>query len=588
MERAPTSAKRSRYELRHAGRASSGVALLLLAGTLVAGIDVRIEGLSGDEEDNVQAFLGIYQEREKKDLLDSRVERLHERAPDEIRESLAPFGHYRVQVDAELTRGAEGDWVARYKVDPGPVVPLGTVDVQITGEAANEPGRPDLGVKSGKPLSHAEYEAAKAKLKAFARDRGYLDARFERSAVEVDVEAYRADVVLHLDSGPRYYFGEVRFDQDQFDPDFLRRFIDLQAGQTFRDADLLRLQGGLINTDYFSLVEVHPRVDRVSSDRQVPIDVKLVPNPPNRYRFGAGFGTDTGPRMSVDWTRRYIGREGHSANVELVLSTAIQRLEAGYRIPLADPRKEYVAFRTSAERYDTDSRKGAVFSVRGEHNTFYGDWQRILALDYEYESPQDTDEGTYYNLIPGATWVWKTLDDAIYTKSGARVDLRVIGAYEGLLSSSTFLQGYARGKAVHSPMDDLRLIVRGEFGASAADSVLDIPPSRRFYAGGDNSVRGYQYEELSPVDSEGKKTGGRYLTTASVEVERRVTGDWFAAAFYDVGNAFDEPGEMDLKQAVGVGARWLSPVGLVRLDIAKGLDPQADDFRIHLVIGPDL
>ncbi len=566
----------------------SALALALLTGAAVADIDVTIEGLSGDEEDNVEAFLGIWQERDKKDLLDSRVERLHERAPDEIREALAPFGRYRVEVDAELTRTADGQWVARYKVDPGPVVPLGRVDVRITGDGAGESGRPTLGLESGKPLSHAEYEAAKSKLKAFARERGYLDARYEQSGVEVDVEAYRADVALHLESGPRYYFGEVRFDQDQFDPEFLRRFVDVQPGQTFRDADLLRLQGGLVNTDYFSLVEVHPRVEQAGTDRQVPIDVKLVPSPPNRYRFGVGFGTDTGPRMSVDWTRRYIGREGHSANAELVLSTAIQRLDAGYRIPLGDPRKEFVAFRAIAERYDTDSRKGAVFSIRGEHNTFDGDWQRILSVDYEYESPEETFEGDYYNLIPGATWIWKTLDNAIFTKSGARVDLRVIGAYEGLLSSSTFLQGYARGKAIYAPLDETRLILRGELGASAADSVLDIPPSRRFYAGGDNSVRGYGYEELTPVDADGKKTGGRYLTTASVEVDHRVKGDWFAAAFYDAGNAFDEPGDMDLKHAVGIGARWLSPVGLVRLDIAKGLDPDADPFRIHLVIGPDL
>ncbi len=576
----------ARRRLRHRFVAGLPIALLLAAVAVEAAVKVQLEGVDGDQTKNVEAFLSIYRERDAESLTEGRVQRLHERAPEQIKEALAPFGLYRVSVESELTPAADGNWVAKYRITPGSPIPLGKLDVRVTGEGSAEPDQPDLGLKSGEPFTHAAYEAAKAKLKGFARERGYLDARFAQSRVEVDLDAYRADVTIVLETGPRFYFGEISFEQEGFDPAFLRKFVDVSPGEPFSDKALLGLQGALINTDYFSNVEVHPRLAE-TADQRVPVDVNLTRSKANRYRFGLGYGTDTGVRGTVDWTRRYIGEQGHSAGVELLLSPALQRLDAYYRIPLENPRKEFAQFRASGERYDTDSRKGTLASLRAEHNTFFDKWQQILAVDYDYEVPEDDLESEYYNLMPNAAWTWKVLDDPIFTRSGVRVDFKVQGSYEGLLSSSSFLQGYTRVKAIYPPLENTRLIARAELGASLADTVGDIPTSRRFYAGGDNSVRGYAYEELSPEDADGKKTGGKHLVFGSLEVDHRVTGDWFGAAFVDAGNAFNDFGNMDLKPSAGVGVRWLSPVGLIRFDIAKPLQDDGD-IRIHLVIGPDL
>jgi translocation and assembly module TamA len=569
------------------------VALVAAAGAR-ATVKVDLEGVDGDERKNVEAFLTIYRERDEKDLGEDRVQRLHERAPDEIREALSPFGRYRVQVEGDLAPEPDGSWRARYRIDPGPPVAIGTVDVRIVGEGGAASDVPKVDLVPGQPFTHAAWEAAKTSLKRYAREHGYLDARFTEAGVEVDPEANRADVRLHLDTGPRFYFGDIRFSQGEgtdFDPAFLQRFVDVTPGTPFSDEALLGLQGALMNTDYFSQVEVQPRLDEVA-DQRLPVEVRLEPNPPNRYRIGLGYATDTGVRAIFDWTRRYIGREGHSADVALLLSQAIQRLEASYRIPLGDPRREYGSLRASIEHYDTDARKGSVATVRADHHVFTGEWQRILAVDYEYEKPQDATEtdsaSEYYNLIPNATWIWKRLDNPLHTREGARVDFKVLGAWEGLLSSSSFLQGYVRGKAVTSPAEEWRLIARGEVGATLADSVYDIPPSRRFYAGGDNSVRGWGYEQLSPVDAAGKETGGRNLLTASLEVERHVTGKWWVAAFVDAGNAFDEWSDPGIVSSVGLGVRWLTPVGPLRVDIGVPLDDAPDSFRLHVVFGPDL
>lgn len=566
--------------------AAAGLLALALAGVCAAeSLRVEISGVSGEQKANVEGFVSIYRERDDKDLSASRVRMLHERAPEEIREALAPFGFYRVGVEGELSETEDGGWLARYRIDPGEPIPLGVVDVQVSGPGAEEPGRPGAGMETGQPLSHSAYEGAKKRLKGFYEARGYLEARYAHSEVLVDTEAYSADVSLHLDTGPQFYFGDVRFLQEGFDPDFLQRYVTFEEGDPFRYADLLALQGALNNTDFFSVVEVTPRVSEVA-DQRVPIEVKVDRNLPNRYRIGFGFATDTGPRVTFDWTRRYIGTKGHSASALLSLSPKIQRLEGGYRVPLADPRREFLSFTASAENYDTTSRTGSVLSLRASHDQFSGNWQRTLGIDYDFEDPRTEGDDPTFTLVPNVSWVWKVQDDPINTRRGARIDLRLLGAARPVLSNSTFLQGHARAKGVYSPLDGWRLIGRAEVGASLASDVREIPLSRRFYAGGDSSVRGYAFEDLSPRDDQGERTGGRHLVSASVEVERRIVEKWAVAAFYDTGNAFDDFRALDLASGVGLGLRWLSPVGPVRVDVARAIEDQS--FRLHLVIGPDL
>ena len=343
----------------------------------------------------------------------------------------------------------------------------------------------------------------------------------------------------------------------------------------------------MLDTDYFREVEVAPQLERVEGQR-VPIDVMLKRNKPNRYRFGVGYGTDTGPRVSADWTRRYIGARGHSAHTLLSLSPVLQRGEASYKIPLGEPRREFLSFDSVVERYDTVSRQGLDVGVGLSHHLFWGHWQRTLGISYDFDVPEGGGEENFYSLVPSATWVWKVADDPLYTRRGSRVDLTVRGASEYALSSGSFLQGMVRAKVVRSPSDRVRVIARAEIGGTLAGSVKDIPPSRRFYAGGDNSVRGYKFEKLSPRDGDGDRRGGKGLFTASVELERVVAEKWAVAGFYDTGNAFDSFRDVDLEHGVGVGVRWLSPVGMVRFDVAKPIAGGEGGVQFYISVGPDL
>lgn len=153
-------------------------------------------------------------------------------------------------------------------------------------------------------------------------------------------------------------------------------------------------------------------------------------------------------------------------------------------------------------------------------------------------------------------------------------------------SDSRLARFRGRSAWIRSAGEDHRGLLRVDGGAVVADRIEDVPPSMRFFVGGDNSLRGYSYESIAPKDSGDELRGGQYMLTSTLEYQYRVYGDWWGAAFYDYGSAWiDNP---DWHRGVGAGVRWASPVGPIRLDFAWGLDKNRDKFQIHFVLGPEI
>jgi translocation and assembly module TamA len=130
------------------------------------------------------------------------------------------------------------------------------------------------------------------------------------------------------------------------------------------------------------------------------------------------------------------------------------------------------------------------------------------------------------------------------------------------------------------------MLAHAEAGAAVADQFFDLPPSQRFFTGGDRSVRGYDYQDIGPQNLVGETVGGRYLLAAGIEADYLIYGDFGAAVFFDAGDAFNDA--PDLQKGAGIGLRYRSPVGMIRLDFAHPFDDPDDSFRFHLSIGPDL
>ncbi|HEX6995061.1 MAG TPA: autotransporter assembly complex family protein [Gammaproteobacteria bacterium] len=599
---------------RHTVRVRAAITWLLLAGVCAparAAVEVRIEGLGDELERNVRAFLSIAEleeavrddasssEAEEDDVSDgdedpteARIRRLHAAADAEIAAALQPFGYYEPTVTATLERDGE-DWVARYVVDPGPPTRITEIDIRVVGEGADDPAVraawQALPLARGEVLRHARYEAAKQALFDAAYNAGFIDVTFRRSELLVHRARREASVHLELDTGPRYYFGDITVEQDILNESFIERFVPIRPGEPFDTDRLLALQIALNDSGYFSDVVIDVERER-AEDRHIPVVVRTTPRRTQEYTIGLGYGTDTGPRISLGVELRRINPRGHRFTSDLRLSSIEQAIAAEYRIPRGrNPVTDFLALRGSLGNQEIGDWETRQQSLGASWHDAWRSYQRRLYLGLQREefwtelTPSDTEA----ILFGGAQFTRKVADDPLVPRRGYSWSVDLRGGSDALGSGTSFGRLHASANVVRSLGERVRVLLRGEYGAITATEFEQLPPSQRFYAGGDGSVRGYAYQWLGPQDANGARVGGRYLLVASAELEFRVVGDYGAALFFDVGNASNSAWP-DLSRGVGIGARWRSPVGVVGLDIAHPLDDPDTDFRLHLSVGSDL
>lgn len=552
-------------------------------------LKVEVDGVRRELERNIRSVLSL-EKLDKDELNEERIRRLHAGATEEIQEALQPFGYYRPVVRGELRQ--EGDqWIAHYEVDAGPAIKVESVDLQLTGDGRDDPQFQaivnDFPVKQGDDLFHPAYEEGKQALTELAATEGYLDAEFEESQVRVDLQRYRADVILHYATGPRYRFGDVRFNQSVLDPDLLTGYVTFKKGEPLDVNKILQLQNALSDSVYWSRVEVVTRQEEAQG-LEVPIVVDLVPAKTMRFSGGLGYGTDTGPRARGAWELRRINRRGHRGETEIQASEIAQSFKTSYFIPGPYPRTDVLSFNLGYQREDTDTSLSETGLIGTQLTQSHGGWRETYSLTYQREDFEvGLDNGISNLLVPGASAERVKADDRIDTTNGYRLRVALQGAEGSVLSDSSFLQGDVQAKAIRTFGTSNRLIGRLEVGYTATDEFRELPPRFRFFAGGDQSVRGFAYQALGREDEAGNIIGGESLMVGSIEYERRFLEKWGAAVFYDTGNASKSFGG-ELARGAGVGLRWRSPIGPIRADVAWGLSEEGRPIRFHLNIGPDL
>ena len=562
-------------------------AAALCAPAAQADLRVAIEGVDGPERDNVEAQLGIYAYAEADGADEAQIRRLHRQAGDEIRHALQAFGYYSPDVRSSLQMEGS-DWRARYEIEPGPPTLLDSVRIELFGEGREFPALVEAaqktGLRQGERLLHQHYEETKTALARAAYDNGFLDARFTEHTLRVEPLRRSAEATLALDTGPRWFFGEVSVAQEGLDPEFVARYVPIRPGEPFEPARLLQAQFALSDLGYFGSVDVQARREAAVGQR-VPIVIATTQRPPRRYDAGLGYGTDTGARLTLGAEFRQLNDSGHKLRSDLRVSEIKNSIGLDYRIPLGTRAGENLGFATAY----TDEKIGDGTSRRYDFaitlSRTPGQWQRQLYVKHEYEESFVPATGTDSTklLLPGVALSRGELDDPIHARLGWSVFLDLHGGHEAVVSDVNFLQGRALLRGVVPLGERTRLLGRAEFGATSIDEFSELPASQRFFAGGDQSVRGYAYQSLGPKDATGKIIGGEYLTSYSVELEYRVWNNWGAATFLDLGNADDDPSPR-LFRGVGVGVRYRAPVGTVQIDLAHPLDGEERGVRPHLGI----
>jgi len=565
------------------------VALLLGARPAHAGVEVAIEGISGELAEQVRGHVGAPTSADP-----AAVAAFRRRAPERAERGLQALGYYDAKVEVRRQRLDDDQVRLTVVVEPGEPVLLSRVNVLITGPAGTDPAfagiERRLGIAEGDILHHGRYEAARRAIQNLALDRGYFDGRFITRRVEVDPEAREAEVMLHYDSGVRYRFGAVQFAESPLAEEFLQRLVPFERGEPYTAEQVAAFNRQLLDSGYFSDVRVRPRRDATEED-QVPVDVDLSTRARHEITTGVGFTTDLGGRVRLGWRRPWVNQWGHSLAVESEIAQRRQNLTSTYTVPLREPLRTQLEYQVGIQAQnvaDIDTEQ-VTASVQHRHRLESG-WQQVLSLRaYRERFRIDDDRRTTQLYIPGVSWSRVRSRGGLDPRWGDRQLLSLEVADPELASDIELRRVRAATRWVRTLADRHRFLVRGEVGALATDSFADVPPSLRFYAGGDQSVRGYKYQTLGPEEN-GTVIGGRYLAVASAEYGYQLTPNWRPAVFIDSGNAYADWDDLgsEAKTGAGFGIRWSSPVGPVRLDLASTVGEADDSWRLHFSMGSDL
>lgn len=555
------------------------------------GIEIGVADAPDDEaEENVSAYLSALSARksfseERDDLVREACEK-----------ALVPYGWYspeievrhpeKGRIEVRIDRG-ERTLYREVRIDTAAELPeQGRIAAFARDKAA------EYGIEKGKPLIHPQYEAFKADITSKLISDGYFTGKITNSTVIVSRDEAKADLSFTIEPGTRFAYGKITMEGFEESHDAVKGLVSVKEGDLFSALDLASVNQTLYETGYYKSVVVRPDMREMDSGNStVPVRIGLKAKPRNLTEWSLGYSTDEGPRGSVYWNRPFAGSRGQSWKSALSVSGVTQAANFSYYIPRENPIDDYYRLSAEYRHKDLNDTEFQNLTVGAHYFTkTHGRWQRDYFIESSFEDyDQSDDSDDVFLLMPGAEISRLTTDGTTDPASGERIRLSARFSSKTLLSSEDFVILDAFYRRIWSPTDGSRLVIRAEQGAILGSSIGDVPSSLRFFAGGDQSVRGFGYEKISPKNDDGDLTGARYLSVGSVELQVPVMNKVRMAIFTDVGTATNDYGDdTDIKVGTGLGVRYISPVGPIRADIGVGVSETPIPIRLHFGLGLDL
>jgi len=561
--------------------------------------------------------------------------------------ALRPFGFYDAVISSDLRSTGDRNWEIRLQIDKGPPIIISDFRVEVSGPGAADKGL--LGWKDSWPLTNgvvlnqATWEEQKLRALSQAEAHGYLGAAFSEQVINLDLERNQASLLLLLETGEQAVMGSIVFNQDMVNPQVLETLPRFKQGEPY-DAWLLeQFRLDLWRTGYFNEIEVTEERRLEESPPRVNLTVNMEPRKLNTYQGSIGFGTDTGVRLQAMWSRHLLSSRGDSLDVGVGWQDQYNEFlfRTNYRQPRRVSARQYwtaeLLFKTENQSFKVRPSGGPdrlVTLARGNVDDYSvkPGWLRIRSLKsgqqqiFEHWYLQYLRERTNFNPTDeetpeiggvfnsgdeleslgsdnestsiGVSWDWPVVRGNGFATVGHSHRARLFTSNTAWGSDLDFSQAYLSSRWNAIWHDRWKILLRGEIGYSDAHvferlveagdeliriSATELPYAYRFKAGGSQSVRGYGFEDLS-----NNNIGSNHIVTASAEIEMRIRENWSAAVFFDAGNAFNEWDTMKLKKGAGVGIRWYSIAGPIRLDFAQALDEPGKPWRIHFTIGSPL
>jgi translocation and assembly module TamA len=544
-------------------------------------------------KDLLQKHLDMLKWRDNPRMSPAEWQRLFTLAPQNINDLIATEGYFAAKISPSL-ENQNGVYIAKFVVEAGTPVLVSDVSLKFTGDIATQPvdAKPSAEklretwlLKKGDPFRQEDWNQAKRKLLTEFLVERYPNASLNNSKAEVNLETQTVKLSIEIDSGTAIRFGNTTIvGLKRYKPRVVENLNPIKPGRIYNQSDLLTFQTRLQESGYFQSVEVSAdTLDSNSSAEPTiaPIKVTVIENRSIKMGIGAGFSTNTGPRLQLSADDLNLFNLGWrlSSNLKLekdaqVLASEIHlpTTKAGYRDSLNGN-----ASHTLVEGLDLTVTQVGIKRAWGDRKL-----EQYVNANLLNESSTIDGAGSdsTYAATLGYGIILRHTDNDLNPTRGYLLNVQFTGAPFTSTANGSFLQSHVKTQAYYPITSSTQLIARAEIGL--VNGKNSAPELYLFRAGGDQSVRGYAYQSLGVKEGDAI-VGARYIATGSVEVVQWLTNQWGAAVFVDAGNAANSLQDLSPVYGYGLGARWKSPLGPIGADIAYG--ESTGKYRLHFNIG---
>ena len=564
--------------------------LLCLANPALARLDYRVEiEAPRDLKATLEKGLNIVRWRLDPDMDAERLKRLVDEAVHEAREAAATDGYFSAQVRAEI-ESAEEPWLVRLRVEPGERTRVHDVELRFSGPATTDGEarsllakvRENWPLRRGQPFRQEDWEAAKRQAVRELAGWRYAAASIADSQAYIDPQAHRASLMVEIASGPPFRFGELHVSGAKRYPDALiENLVPVRPGDVYDRDKVVLYQRRLLESGYFASVQAEIDVQPQLADAS-PLRVAVIDAPKHHFESGVGYNTDVGPRVELRYTNQDVFDSAWRFRSALNLDHKIQNLQLDLDTP-PRPGGVWNNLFTRARQQDIQNETTRELAVGVSQN--YGATAAPSAYIVSAHAEDQTISGVIsdsrYAVYFGVRKSFRRTDALVSPRQGYVLSGEFGGA-PNALASQQFVRGIASASLFFPLGRSGDLLLRGQGGAVRSQAREGIPSTFLFRTGGDQTVRGYAFESIG-IAQAGAVVGGRRLLVGSVEYTHWIGENWGVATFFDAGNVWDTGVRTDIATGYGMGARFRTPIGPIRADLAYGA--LHSDWRLHFSVG---
>ena len=543
-----------------------------------------INGISGELEKNVELYLKQLEGEKATSTLLSHAKK-------QVANSMKALGYYKPNINLNYLAQSQ-EIVAT--IERGPATRIADIRITVNGEGNTDPQLMDvvesIKLKQGDILNHNHYDSARKKIESQLLELGYFDVKWQTHQLAISLKSNSAEVILTIDTGVRYQFGALILGEQTPAEKYIRTLADFKQGEQYQASIVSEYNLSLSTTPYFNSVRVYADIAN-RSNQQVPINVDVLHKPANSFEVGGGFDTDLGPKLRFKWSKPWITENGHYLESNLNVAEKQQDISFGYTVPVDDPNDDLWRYSVGYKLEDeiTDDIYSEIFTAQLQRQWLTeSDWVRTAFIRRDYETYRfGDDEQSSKMLMPGISYAKKETKGGTTPYWGEQWLISAEFGLEDAFSTTNIMRVQFKNAWLRTYLDKHLLFLKANLGAMYVDDINNVPLSLRFYAGGDQSVRGFAYESISPEDEEGRLIGGKYILSGTIEYNYQFAQSWRLALFIDSGTATNDFSDR-VEVGAGFGFRYLTPVGPVRVDHAWGLTKESKSTRLSITIGPEI